>query len=82
MAADFLYFTVWPHARRLAPYILQRWPGNLGSVQFESCPENQAWFGTFALTVSVFAAPKGMAGNGSLFLVPGGFPDGLWNVYE
>lgn len=51
-------------------------------MQFESCPENQAWFGTFGFTVSVFAAPKGIVGNGTKIPLPGGLPDDLLNVYE
>lgn len=82
IGADFLYFMVWPNARRLAPYILQKCPGSLGSVQFERCPENQAWFGTFGFTISVFAVPKGVIMNGTKIPLPGGLPDDLLNVYE
>lgn len=39
--SDFLYFTVWPTARRLAGYNLERCHGREGPVRVDSCPENK-----------------------------------------
>lgn len=75
VGADFLYFTVWPNARRLALYILEKCPGGMGSVHFDSCPENKSWFGTFRFEVQIFQRLTEVA-----FL--GGILDDLLNVYE
>ena len=79
LAADFLYFTVWPNAHRLALHILQKCPEGSGFVPFASCPDNKKCFGTFKFLVEVHWAHRAMGGNGSKFAISGG---GLANVYE